>query len=110
MKSLNGLRTAPRRWQEHFNSVLSATQFEQDMLSPCMCRHVKREIVLTCHVDDLLPIVKKQAVESFFKEPRNKVEVKYADLGTAPSTSRGHYGGQRQRSRSVLAPMTCLVS
>ena len=45
--------------------------------------------MLTGHVDDLLVIGKKQAVDSFFKDLHNTLEIKYAEVGISPSQYLG---------------------
>ena len=40
------MRAAPRRWKEHFSSVLSITTCAQDMVDPCIRRHVEKGMVV----------------------------------------------------------------
>ena len=69
--------------------MLSTVEFEQDTLGTCIFQHVKKEIVLTCRVDDLLVVGRKPAVESFFKDLPKKLEIKYGEVGTSPTEYLG---------------------
>ena len=55
-KAMLGLRTSPRRWQEHRSSKLKAHGFVQDERDPCLFVNAELEICIGVHVDDMLAV------------------------------------------------------
>ena len=53
-KSLYGLRSAPRRWQDHLEQILKKCGFVPNMLDTCLWIHTTKRVSLVFHVDDLL--------------------------------------------------------
>ena len=55
-KAMLGLRTSPRRWQEHLSSKLKEHGFVQDERDPCLFVHAELDICIGVHVDDMLAV------------------------------------------------------
>ena len=53
-KSLCGLKSAPRRWQDHLEQILRKCGFVSNVLDTCLWTHTTKRISLVFHVDDLL--------------------------------------------------------
>ena len=49
-----GLRTSPRRWQEHLSGKLKEHGFVQDERDPCLFVNSELDICIGVHVDDML--------------------------------------------------------
>ena len=52
------------------------------MVDPCIRRQIEKGIALTCHVDALLVIGKKPAVEEILEELERTLELRYAKAGS----------------------------
>ena len=55
-KDMLGLRTSPRRWQEHLSSKLKEHGFVQDECDPCLFANMELDICNGVHVDDMLAV------------------------------------------------------
>ena len=97
LKSLYGLRTAPRRWQEHFSKLLCEMGFEQDLLDSCLFNHKIKGIALNVHVDDLLIVGQKKVVEELLKELGTHVELKFGEVKDKPIL---HLGRTLRKTKS----------
>ena len=73
-KALYGLRTAPRRWQEHLVEILEAEGLTQSKVDTCLL--TKEGIALCYHVDDILVTGGKGAVSSFMRSLGEKLDIK----------------------------------
>ena len=51
-----GLRTSPRRWQEHLSSTLKEHGFVQDERDLCLFVNTELDICIGVHVDDTLAV------------------------------------------------------
>ena len=51
-----GLRTSPRRWQEHLSGKLKEHGFVQDERDPCLFANTQLDICIGVHVDDMLAV------------------------------------------------------
>ena len=47
-KAMLGLRTSPRRWQEHLSSKLKGHRFVQDERDPCLFVNAELDILHWC--------------------------------------------------------------
>ena len=52
-KAMLGLRTSPRRWQEHLSKKLKEHSFIQDERDPCLFVNAELDICFGVHVDDM---------------------------------------------------------
>ena len=55
-KAMLGLRTSPRRWQEHLSSKLKEHGFVQDERDPCLFANTELDMCIGVHVDDMLAV------------------------------------------------------
>ena len=55
-KAMLGLRTSPRRWQEHLSSKLKEHGFVQDERDPCLSVNTELDMCIGVHVDDMLAV------------------------------------------------------
>ena len=55
-KAMLGLRTSPRRWQEHLSGKLKERGFVQDERDPCLFANTELDICIRVHVDDMLAV------------------------------------------------------
>ena len=55
-KAMLGLRTSPRRCQEHLSSKLKEHGFSQDERDPCLFMNEKLDVCIGVHVDDMLAV------------------------------------------------------
>ena len=55
-KAMLGLRTSPRRWQEHLSGKLKENGFVQDDRDPCLVVNTELDIRIGVHVDDMLAV------------------------------------------------------
>ena len=53
-KAMLGLRTSPRRWQEHLSGKLKEHGFVHDERDPCLFANTELDICIGVHVDDML--------------------------------------------------------
>ena len=86
LKSLFGLRGAPRRWQDHLEQILRKCGFDQNMLDTCLWAHDEAS---TAHVDDLLLARKQQIISEVLAELRHDLELKSSEVTTKPTRYLG---------------------
>ena len=55
-KAMLGLRTSPRRWQEHLSGKLKEHGFVQDERDPCLFVNTELDTCIGVHVDDMLAV------------------------------------------------------
>ena len=87
-KALYGLRTSPKRWQEHFGEILTEMGFVTHPHDACVY------IMVCCHADDLLVVGRRSHVIGLFEELKKKVDVTYAEV-----TGNTTYLGRRLEVR-----------
>ena len=81
-RALYGLRSAPRRWQEHFEELLQSHGMEQSKIDTCMWAAKDKKLVLCYHVDDVLVTGTECAVKSLTAHLQQKVEMKSHLVGS----------------------------
>ena len=81
-KALYGLRSSPKRWQEHFMKLVLKLGFAVHPQDPCVCvRKTKDCVVIVCyHVDDLLVVGPRADVEQVFKELGQNLNLTYGKV------------------------------
>ena len=67
-KAMLGLRTSPRRWQEHLQSNLKEHSFVQDERDPCLFANTELHICIGVHVDDMLAVGPSELTKNLFQE------------------------------------------
>ena len=67
-KAMLGLRTSPRRWQEHLSSKLKEHDFVQDERDPCLSVNTELDICIGVHVDDMLAVGPSELTKNLLQE------------------------------------------
>ena len=67
-KAMLGLRTSPRRWQEHLSSKLKEHGFIQDERDPCLYVNTELDICVGVHVDDMLAVGPSELTKNLLQE------------------------------------------
>ena len=88
-KSLYGLRSAPRRWQDHLQEILRKCGFVSNMLDTCLWTHPTKRASLVFHVDDLLLTGTHQIISEILAELRRDLELKSSEVTTKPTRHLG---------------------
>ena len=63
-----GLRTSPRRWQEHLSGKLKEHGFVQDERDPCLFANTELDICIRVHVDDMLAVGPSELTKNLLQE------------------------------------------
>ena len=88
-KSLHGLRSASRRWQDHLEQILRKFGFVPNMLDTCLWTHTTKRVSLVFHVDDLLLAGTHQIISDVLAELRRDLELKSSEVTTKPTRYLG---------------------
>ena len=67
-KAVLGLRTSPRRWQEHLSGMLKEHLFVQDERDPCLFVNTELDICMGVHVDDMLAVGPSEMTKNLLQE------------------------------------------
>ena len=67
-KAMLGLRTSPRRLQEHLSSKLKENGFVQDERDPCLFVNTELDICIDVHVDDMLAVGRSEVTKNLLQE------------------------------------------
>ena len=67
-EALLGLRTSPRRWQEHLLSKLKEHGVVQDERDPCLFVNAELDICIGVYVDDMLAVGPSEVTKNLLQE------------------------------------------
>ena len=67
-KAMLGLRTSPRRWQEHLTGKLKEHGFVLDEHDPCLLLNTELDIYIGVHVDDMLAVGPSKLTKNVLQE------------------------------------------
>ena len=67
-KAMLGLRTSPRRWQEHLSGKLKEHGFVQDERDPSLFVNTELDICIGVHVDDMLAVCPSEWTKDLLQE------------------------------------------
>ena len=70
-KAMLGLRTSPRRWQEHLSIKLKERGFIQDERGPCQVVKVELDNCIGVQVDDMLAVGPSETTKTLLQELAN---------------------------------------
>ena len=99
-ESLHGLRSAPRRCQDHLEQIFTSCGFvPKHVLDTCLCTHTTKRVSLEFHVDDLLLAGTHQIIKEILTGLSRDLKAQdqrgddktNALLGTNPGKNRGGY-------------------
>ena len=88
-KSLYGLRSAPRRWQDHLAQIFRKCGFVTNVLNTCLWTHTTKRVSLLFHVDDLLLAATHQIISEVLAELSRDLELKGSEVTTKPTRYLG---------------------
>ena len=88
-KSLYGLRSAPRRWQNRVEQIHRKCGFVPNMLHICLCTRTTKRVSVVFHVDDLLLVGTHQIIKEILTELSRKLELKSSEVPTKPKRYLG---------------------
>ena len=88
-KAMLGLRTSPRRWQEHLSGKLKEHGFGQDARDPCLFLNTELDICIGVHVDDMLPVGPSELTRNLLQEPAEDMAVRWCTVTDEPQEFLG---------------------
>ena len=83
-KAMLGLRTSPRRWQEHLSGKLKEHGFVQDERDPCLFVNAELDICIGVHVDDMLAVGPNELTKSLLQELSKDVTMRWGMVTDKP--------------------------
>ena len=98
LETIDGLRSTPRRWQDHLEQILRKCGFVPNMLDTCLWTHTTKRVSLVFHANDLLlagthQISKEIIIESSRDLGRTLVKTKEVQLLSRCFVCGEHAGG-----------------
>ena len=88
-KKVHGLRSAPKRWQDHLLQILRKCGSVPNMLDTCLWTHTTKRVSLVFHVDDMLLAGTYQIISEVLAELRRDLELKSSEVTTKPTRFLG---------------------
>ena len=83
-KATLGLRTSPRRWQEHLSSKLEEHDFVQDERDPCLYTTTELDICIGVHVDDMLAVGPSESTKNLLQELAKDMAMRWGVVTDKP--------------------------
>ena len=83
-KAMLGLRTSPRRWQEHLSSNLKKHGFVQDKRDPCLFAKAGLDIRIGVHVDDMLAVGPSELTKNLLHELAKDMAMRWGMVTDKP--------------------------
>ena len=81
-KSLYGMRSAPRRWQDQLEQILKKCGFVPNMLDTCLWTHTTKRVSLVFNMDDLSLAGMHQIIKEVLTELSRDLELKSSEVTT----------------------------
>ena len=88
-KAVLGLRTSPRRWQEHLSSKLKEHGFVQDERDPCLFANTELDICIGVYVDDMLAVGPSELTKNLFQELAKDMALRWGMVTDKPQEFLG---------------------
>ena len=88
-KATLGLRTSPRRWQEHLSSKLKEHGFVQDERDPCLFANTEPDICIGVHVDDMLVVGPSGLTKNLLQELSKDMTMRWGMVTDKPQEFLG---------------------
>ena len=82
--TLLGLRTSPRRWQEHLSNKLKERGFIQEERDPCLFVNVELHICIGVHVDDMLAVGPSESTKKLLQELAQDMAMRWCMVADKP--------------------------
>ena len=86
-----GLRTSPRRWQEHVSNKLTEHGFVQDKRDPCLFVNAELDISIGVHVDDMLAVGPSESTIKQLHELAKDMAMRWCLVTDKPQEFPGSY-------------------
>ena len=83
-KAMLGLRTSPRRWQEHLSGKLKEHGFVQDERDPCLFVNTELDICSGVHVDDMLAVGPSNLTKNLLQELSKDMTMRWGMVTDKP--------------------------
>ena len=84
-----GLRTSPRRWQEHLSSKLKEHGFVQDERDPCLFANMELDICIGVHVDDMLAVGPSELTKNLLQQLAKDMAMRWGKVTDKPQEFLG---------------------
>ena len=84
-----GLRTSPRRWQEHLSGKLKEHAFVQDERDPCLFVNTELDICIDVHVDDMLAVGPSELTKNLLQELSRDMTMRWRVVTDKPQEFLG---------------------
>ena len=88
-KAMLGLRTSPRRWQEHLVGNLEEHGFVQDERDPCLFVNAELDICIGVHVDDMLAVGSTEKTQNLLQELSKDMTMRWGMVTDKPQEFLG---------------------
>ena len=88
-KAMLGLRTSPRRWQEHLSGKLKENGFVQDDRDPCLVVNTELDIRIGVHVDDMLAVGPSELTKNLLQELSKDMTMRWGMVTDKPQEFLG---------------------
>ena len=88
-KAMLGLRTSPRRWQEHLCGKLEEHGIVQDERDPCLFVNAELDICIGVHVDDMLAVGPSELTKKLLQELSNDMVMRWGMVTDKPQEFLG---------------------
>ena len=98
-KAMLGLRTSPRRWQEHLSSKLKEHGFAQDERYLCLFANTELDICIGVHVEDMLAVGRSELTKNLLQELARDMAMRWSMVTDKPQEFAGHRKAARLESR-----------
>ena len=79
-----GLRTSPRRWQEHMSNKLKEHGFIQDERDPCLFVNAELDICIGVHVDDMLAVGPSESTKKVLEKIASDMAMRWGMVTDKP--------------------------
>ena len=83
-KAMLGLRTSPRRWQEHLSRKLKEHGFVQDERHPRLFANTELDICIGVHVDDMLAVGPSELTKKLLQELAKDMAMRWGTVTDKP--------------------------
>ena len=83
-KAMLGLRTSPRRWQEHLSGKLKEHGFVQGERDPCLFVNTELDICIGVHVDDMLAVSPCELTKNLLQELSKDMTMRWGTVTDKP--------------------------
>ena len=90
-KAMLGLRTSPRRWQEHLSNKLKEHGFIQDERDPCLFVNAELDICIGVHVDDMLAVGPSESMKKLLQELAMDMAMRWGMVTDKPQEFLGSF-------------------